>query len=88
MSETTGCFVPQHDRYNELQIIENYELFTDSHIPDVSSTEIRKIIPAHTSLKTLFEENPKFQIPGLSKKISQYILEKRIYRDSPSEKGE
>lgn len=42
--------------------VENYELFTDSHIPDVSSTEIRKIIPEHTTLKTLFEENPKFII--------------------------
>jgi Epoxyqueuosine reductase QueH/Protein of unknown function (DUF559) len=71
-----------------LRDIENYELFTDSHIPDISSTEIRAMIPEYTSLKTLFEENPKFIIPGLSKKISQYILEERLYRNSPPEKGE
>lgn len=58
----------------------NFELFTDSHIPDISSTEIRKIIPDYTSLKALFDENPKFIIPGLSKRISQYILENRLYR--------
>jgi len=63
-----------------MEQLANYELFTDSHIPVVSSTEIRKIIPEYTTLKTLFEENPKFIIPGLSRKISQYILEKRLYR--------
>ncbi len=58
----------------------NSELFTDSHIPDVSSTEIRQIIPEYTTLKYLFEGNPKYIIPGLSKRISQYILENRLYR--------
>jgi epoxyqueuosine reductase len=66
--------------------IDNFELFTDSHIPDISSTEIRKIIPEHTGLKEFFEENPKFIIPGLSKKISQYILENRLYRPKAEKK--
>lgn len=44
------------------ELIQNFELFTDSHIPDISSTEIRAIIPEYTSLKILFEENPKFII--------------------------
>jgi hypothetical protein len=73
-----------------LEQLANYEFFTDSHIPDISSTEIREIIPEYTTLKTLFEENPKFIIPGLSRKISQYILEKRLYRSPPfrgSERG-
>lgn len=61
--------------------IANFEFFTDSHIPDVSSTAIRKIIPENTTLKILFEENPKFIIKWLSTQISQYILEKRLYRD-------
>jgi nicotinic acid mononucleotide adenylyltransferase len=60
--------------------IENFEFFTDCHIPDISSTGLREIIPEYTSLKAYYEEEPKFIIPGLSKKISQYILEKRLYR--------
>ncbi len=59
---------------------ENFEFFTDCHIPDISSTGLREIIPEYTSLKAYYEEEPKFIIPGLSKKISQYILEKRLYR--------
>lgn len=66
--------------------IENYSLFTDSHIPDVSSTEIRASISEYTSLKTLFAEDPRFIIPGLSRNISQYILENRLYRPKPSKK--
>ncbi len=62
--------------------IQNYEVFTDCHIPDISSTELRQIIPEYTGLKAYFEESPKFIIPGLSKRISQYILEKRLYRGS------
>ena len=62
--------------------IENFELFNDCHIPDISSTELRRIIPEYTGMKAYFEENPKFIIPGLSKRISQYILEKRLYRGS------
>ena len=58
----------------------NFEFFTDSHIPDISSTEIRKIIPEHATINARFEENPKFIIPGLSKRISQYILEHRLYK--------
>jgi epoxyqueuosine reductase len=70
----------------ELLWIANYELFTDSHIPDVSSTEIRNIIPEHTTLKTLFEENPKFIIKWLSNQISRYILEHRLYRPKLEQK--
>ncbi len=64
----------------ELPSIANYEFFTDSHIPDISSTEIRASIPEQTGLKELFEENPKFIIKWLSNKISRYILENRLYR--------
>jgi nicotinate (nicotinamide) nucleotide adenylyltransferase len=60
--------------------IENFEYFSTSHIPDISSTDLRKIIPDHTGLKSYYEEEPKFIIPGLSKRISQYILENRLYR--------
>ena len=74
------------EKIQELGNIENYELFTDSHIPDISSTEIRKIIPEYTTLKHLFDENPKFIIPGLSKRISQYILENRLYRPKSVQK--
>lgn len=45
------------------QGIENYEIFSDSHIPDISSTALRAIIPDHTSLHAYFDENPKFIIP-------------------------
>ncbi len=60
--------------------IENFELFTESHIPNISSTEIRKIIPKYTTIHARFAENPKFIIPGLSKQISQYILENNLYK--------
>jgi len=63
--------------------IENFEVFTDSHIPDISSTALRQIIPEYTSLKALYSEDPKFIIPGLSTRISRYILEHRLYRDLP-----
>ena len=43
--------------------IENFELFLDSHIPGVSSTEIRRIAPDYTSLKAYFDEDPAFMIP-------------------------
>jgi predicted adenine nucleotide alpha hydrolase (AANH) superfamily ATPase/nicotinic acid mononucleotide adenylyltransferase len=62
------------------------EFFCEAHIPDVSSTEIRKIIPEHTDLLHLFSADPKFIIPGLSKKISQYILEHRLYRPKLAQK--
>ncbi len=80
ISKITGSFVPQDDRYRELENVDNYELFTDCHIPDISSTELRKLIPDYTDLAHLFSADPKFIIPGLSKRISQYILENRIYR--------
>lgn len=45
--------------------IENYELFSDSHIPDISSTEIRRIIPEYVTIHARFAEDPKFIIPGI-----------------------
>ena len=42
---------------------ENFEFFTDCHIPNISSTELRHIIPEYSTLKALHEENPKFIIP-------------------------
>ncbi len=66
--------------------IQNFEIFTDSHIPDISSTEIRRIIPEHTTIHARFAENPKFIIPGLSKRISQYILEHRLYKPTSEKK--
>jgi epoxyqueuosine reductase len=59
--------------------IQNFEFFTDSHIPDISSTEIRRIIPEYSTIHARFAEDPKFIIPGLSKRISQYILENNLY---------
>lgn len=73
-------FVPRWDTLPQFEHIENYERFTDSHIPDVSSTGIREIIPEYTSLKAYFEEHPNFIIPGLSKRISRYILDNKLYR--------
>ncbi len=66
--------------------IENFELFADSHIPDISSTEVRENIPKYTDLKAYFEEDPSFIIPGLSKKISRYILDNRLYRPNQEKK--
>jgi predicted adenine nucleotide alpha hydrolase (AANH) superfamily ATPase/nicotinic acid mononucleotide adenylyltransferase len=73
-------FVPRWDVLPQFEHIENYELFTDSHIPDVSSTVIRETIPEYTWLKAYFEEHPNFIIPGLSKRISRYILDNKLYR--------
>ncbi len=64
----------------EQQGVANFEFFTDSHIPTISSTEVRAYIPKYTDLKSYFDEKSDFIIPGLSKKISKYILENRIYR--------
>ncbi|GAB0174476.1 MAG: hypothetical protein HHAS10_03550 [Candidatus Altimarinota bacterium] len=66
--------------------IDNFELFTDCHIPAISSTELRALIPDYTGLKEYYEEQPKFIIPGLSKRISQYILENRLYRPKTNKK--
>ena len=49
------------------------------NIPNISSTEIRRIIPEYTTIHARFEENPKFIIPGLSGKISKYILDNKLY---------
>jgi nicotinate (nicotinamide) nucleotide adenylyltransferase len=71
-------FVPRGE-YQASDAIENYEIFTDSHIPDISSTEIRRIIPEYSTIHARFAEDPKFIIPGLSKRVSQYILENNLY---------
>ena len=70
----------------ELGQIQNYSIFTEANIPDISSTEIRKIIPEYATIHARFEESPKFIIPGLSKKISQYILKEKIYLKKPEKK--
>lgn len=75
----------RNDKIKQLWI-ENFEIFTDSHIPDISSTEVRRIIPEHTTIHARFEENPKFIIPGLSKRISQYILQEKLYLEKPQKK--
>jgi epoxyqueuosine reductase len=74
-------------RVTERGKIENFEYFADSHFPNVSSTELRTIIPKYTDLKAYYEEEPRFIIPGLSKRISKYILEKRLYRNLLLEGG-
>ena len=43
--------------------ISNYEFFMDSHIPTISSTEIRAAIPEYANLRAFFENDPKFIIP-------------------------
>lgn len=83
---TSGDHISEQEISPGIENIENYEFFRDSHIPDISSTEIRRSIPEHTDIKALFEEHPKFIIPGLSGAISRYILEHRLYRPSLEEK--
>lgn len=68
----------------EQKWIENFELFSESHIPDISSTEIRHIIPEYATIHARFAEDPKFIIPWLSKQISQYILLHKLYRTQVS----
>ena len=67
--------------------IQNFEFFTDSHIPDISSTEIRASIPEYTTIHARYESDPQFMIPWLSKKISQYILQNKLYRIPPLQRG-
>lgn len=45
-----------------------------------------KISPEHTDISVLYENYKNFHIPGLSKQISKYILENRLYR--PKKKKE
>jgi epoxyqueuosine reductase len=66
--------------------IENFELFFEANIHDISSTEIRRIIPEYATIHARFEEDPRFIIPGLSRKISQYILENKLYLIKPDRK--
>ncbi|MBC7503437.1 epoxyqueuosine reductase QueH [Candidatus Gracilibacteria bacterium] len=70
----------------ELEHIQNYSFFNEAHIPDISSTAIKQIIPEYSTIHARFEESPKFIIPGLSKKISQYILKEKIYLQKPEKK--
>ncbi|MBC7498104.1 epoxyqueuosine reductase QueH [Candidatus Gracilibacteria bacterium] len=57
----------------------NFEFLTEANIPDISSTEIRRIIPEYATIHARFDEDPRFIIPGLSRKISRYILENKLY---------
>lgn len=68
--------------------MDNFDIFSDSHFPDISSTSIRESIPEYTGIEKLYDDHLKiFKIPGLSNKISLYILENRLYRDHlPKEK--
>ncbi len=79
-------FVPRGEHQEILDSIENYEIFTDSHVPSISSTEIRNIIPKYSTIHARFREDPKFIIPGLSKQISQYILQKNLYKVTQKKK--
>lgn len=83
LSESPKQILSEDDKMKEIQ---NFEFFTDSHIPDISSTEIRRIIPEYATIHARFEENPKFIIPGLSKRISQYILQEKLYLEKPKNK--
>lgn len=80
-------FIPREDfeknlDENFLQKIKNFEIFSESHFPKISSTEIRAKIPEYTHVSRLYADNlKKFLIPGLSHTISLYILENRLYRD-------
>ncbi len=65
--------------------ISNFDILDSAHIPEISSTEIRRIIPEYATIHARFDESPTFIIPGLSKRISQYILEHRLYK-KPQEK--
>jgi len=47
----------------ELEKIQNFEFFTDSHIPDISSTEIRASIPEYATIHARYENDPQFMIP-------------------------
>ncbi len=70
----------------KLENIKNYEFFEHERIPEISSSEIREIAPEHTDISVLYENYKNFHIPGLSKQISKYILENRLYR--PKKKKE
>lgn len=70
----------------EQKNIQNFEFFTDSHTPHVSSTEIRASIPEYCTIHERFKEDPNFIIPGLSKRVSQYILEHNLYKIIPEKK--
>lgn len=81
-------FIPRwSDEKPVLESIQNYEFFSESHIPDISSTDIRSSIPKYATIHARFENNPQFIIPGLSKKISQYILRNKLYLKPFLQKG-
>ena len=85
LSKIKKLFIPRGN-YTIPEWLEQYEIFTDTHVPEISSTELRASISEHTSLGELFSENKRFCIPGLSRRISQYILENRLYREIPAQK--
>lgn len=79
-------FIPRWNNDVSPADIENYEIFSDFPIKDISSTELREIIPEYTSLHAWYEHHPKFCVPGLCRKVSQYILDNRLYRPKNTEK--
>ncbi len=85
---TQKLFIPRKWSNENLDMtqVEKYELFIQGNIPDISSTEIRRIITEYCTIHARFAENPKFIIPGLSGKISKYILENKIYLTKPEKK--
>lgn len=66
--------------------IENVEILEKVHIPDISSTDIRASIPDYCTIHARFAEDPNFIMPGLSKRVSQYILEHNLYKKIPEKK--
>lgn len=71
-------------RDEKTEQIQNYELFTDSHFPDISSTQIRANMREEYMKHTLHTED--FTFSGLSKRISQYILGNHLYWQLPKKK--
>jgi predicted adenine nucleotide alpha hydrolase (AANH) superfamily ATPase len=65
--------------YPWLEHIANYSIFTQSHIPSISSTDIRADIVKYCDIHAFFDEDPNFHIPGLSGKISAYIRDHILY---------
>lgn len=78
-------FVPRYGiGFDGVEQLDNYEFFTDSHFPDISSTQVREDIRAE--YRKHIAHTKDFTFPGLSKPISQHILTHRLYWKSPEKK--
>lgn len=82
-------FIPRNNfeilkNSDNLSRIDNYEIFSETHFPDISSTHLREIIPEYTHISELYSDTAKkhFSIPGLSKAVAYYVLENRLYREN------